>query len=267
MAPVFVHFIFFFIFKLFSSGVLAAASCDQCNSRVTYFANSSGLSAGACGYGPYAVSFYGEHVAAAVPKLFGNGFGCGACYQIRCKQSKICSQTGTKVVLTDLHTDKSNTATDFVLSSRAYRGMALPGKDKILLGLGIVDVEYQRVPCVYNNKNLTLLVEGHSKPPYYLAIKILYQGGQADIPAVEVARVGEPVIWVPMTHNYGAVWDTSKVPKGALQFRFNITSGKDAQYFYTKQVLPANWNPGSLYYSTVQVTNVANGGCTRCSPY
>lgn len=63
--------------------------------------------------------------------------------QIRCKKSGLCKGTGTSIIVTDLHPDKSNT-TDFVLSSRAYRAMALPGKDKQLLQLGIADVEYKR---------------------------------------------------------------------------------------------------------------------------
>ena len=62
---------------------------------------------------------------------------------LRCKKYVVCRTTGTAVVVTDLHTDKRNT-TSFVLSSRAFRAMALLGKDKQVLCLGIVDVEYKR---------------------------------------------------------------------------------------------------------------------------
>lgn len=44
--------------------------------------------------------------------------------------------------MTDVN--KSNNRTDFVLSSRAFKAMALPGKDLQVLKLGLVDVEYKR---------------------------------------------------------------------------------------------------------------------------
>ena len=63
--------------------------------------------------------------------------------QIRCKNTAVCNRAGTTIVVTDIHTDKTNT-TDFVLSSRAFRAMALPGKDTQVLQLGITEVEYKR---------------------------------------------------------------------------------------------------------------------------
>lgn len=44
------------------------------------------------------------------------------------------------------------------------------------------------MPCYYRG-NLALRVEEASNKPYYLAIKILYQGGQTEITAVDVAMV------------------------------------------------------------------------------
>ncbi|KAJ8428540.1 hypothetical protein Cgig2_003788 [Carnegiea gigantea] len=252
-----------FMFLLFTS---AAATCNQCVlSKAAFFASSSGLSSGACGYGSLALNMYAGHLAAALPSIYRAGAGCGACYQIRCKNSALCGTTGTTVVVTDLHTDKTNT-TSFVLSSRAFRAMALPGKDKQLLSLGIVDVEYKRVPCVYKGQNLALRVEEYSKFPYYLAVKILYQGGQTDILTVDVAQVGQGN-WKPMKRNYGVVWDSNQIPTGPLQFRFAINSGFDARYFNTYQVLPKNWVPGVIYNSTVQINDIALDGCTPCKPW
>lgn len=45
-----------------------------------------------------------------------------------------------------------------------------------------------RIPCEHN-KNLSIRVEEKSQSPNYLAIKFLYQGGQTDIVAVDVAQV------------------------------------------------------------------------------
>ena len=46
-----------------------------------------------------------------------------------------------------------------------------------------------RVPCVYEGKNLSLRVEERSRAPSELAVRFLYQGGQTDIVAVDVAKV------------------------------------------------------------------------------
>ncbi|XP_057516798.1 expansin-like A1 [Amaranthus tricolor] len=251
-------------FLLFSS---ASAACNQCVlAKAAFFGSDKALIGGACGYGPLALNFYAGHVAAALPPIFQNGVGCGACYQIRCKNTAVCNRAGTTIVVTDIHTDKTNT-TDFVLSSRAFRAMALPGKDTQVLQLGITEVEYKRVPCVYKGQNLAFRVEEFSHPPNYLAIKILYQGGQTTISGAEVAAVGKPSNWIPMSRNYGAVWDTSKAPTGNLMFRFIIKSGIKNQYFVTNPVLPPNWKPGVIYNSKVQITNVALDGCTPCKPW
>ncbi|KAL2921786.1 Expansin-like A2 [Bienertia sinuspersici] len=59
---------------------------------------------------------------------------------IRCINSDLCSKSGTKVMLMDLNT---NTHTDFMLSNKAFRAMAKPGKDRDILKLGIANVEYK----------------------------------------------------------------------------------------------------------------------------
>ena len=67
-----------------------------------------------------------------------------------------------------------------------------------------------------------------------------------------------------MSHNYGAVWDTSRVPSGALQFRFVITAGYDGKYIWAQRVLPADWKSGVIYDSGVQFTDIAQEGCSPC---
>jgi hypothetical protein len=47
----------------------------------------------------------------------------------------------------------------------------------------------RRVPCQYPDRNLSISVETRSRPPSNLAIRFLYQGGQTDIVAVDVATV------------------------------------------------------------------------------
>ncbi|XVF68029.1 hypothetical protein PTKIN_Ptkin10aG0170000 [Pterospermum kingtungense] len=242
--------------------VSSATACDRCvhQSKAAYFSKATALSSGACGYGSLALDFGNGNLAAGVSSLFKNGAGCGACFQIRCKNSNLCSSKGTRVTLTDLN---HNNQTDFVLSSRAFMAMANQGMGQDILKFGIVDVEYKKIPCEYKNKNLAVRVEESSQKPNYLAVKLLYQGGQTEVVAMDVAQVGSSN-WNFMSRNYGAVWDTSRVPNGALQFRFVVTSGYDGKGVWAKSVLPADWKTGVVYDSGVQITDIAQEGCSPC---
>ncbi|KAJ6395624.1 hypothetical protein OIU77_020806 [Salix suchowensis] len=122
-----------FLFLIVSS----AAACDRCvhQSKVAYFSRASALSSGACGYGSMAIGFNSGNLAAAVSSLYKDGAGCGACFQIRCKDANLCSSRGTRVIVTDLN---RNNQTDFVLSSRAFMAMAKKDRGQDILKQGIV---------------------------------------------------------------------------------------------------------------------------------
>jgi hypothetical protein len=61
---------------------------------------------------------------------------------VRCTNSAYCSGNGVTIVLTD---QGSGDNTDFILSQRAFGGMA-QNKDAAasLLALGVADIEYRR---------------------------------------------------------------------------------------------------------------------------
>ncbi|CAI0469049.1 unnamed protein product [Linum tenue] len=248
---------------LLISLVSSATACDRClhSTKVAYFSKASALSNGACGYGSMAIGFNTGQLAAAAPSIYKNGAGCGACFQIRCKKPGLCSSRGTTVMVTDLNT--SNT-TDFVLSSRAFMAMASEGKASDVLKLGIADVEYKRVPCEFKTKNLAVRVEESSQKPHYLAVKVLYQGGQTEIVGMDVARLGSSN-WAFLSRNHGAVWDTSRVPEGPLQFRFVVTGGFDGKWVWAqKAVLPGDWKAGMVYDTGLQITDIAQEPCSPC---
>ncbi|CAM8990941.1 unnamed protein product [Rhodiola kirilowii] len=242
--------------------VVSVRACDRClhQSKATFFSSAAALKSGACGYGSMAIGFNGGHLAAAVPSIFKDGAGCGACFQIRCKDPKMCSKTGIKIIVTDLNKDNK---TDLVLSSRAFKAMANKGMEREIIRLGIADVDYRRVPCDYKQKNLAVRVEESSQKPHYLAVTFLYQGGQTEIIGVDVAKVGS-ANWGFMSRKSGAVWDTSRVPEGPLQFRLIITAGFDGKYVWAKKVLPQNWKAGQVYDSGVQIEDIAQEGCFPC---
>lgn len=62
-------------------------------------------------------------------------------FQVRCKNSNLCSQQGVKIILTGLNkTDEAG----FVLSSKAFMGMARKGFDQEIKKHLVMDVEYKR---------------------------------------------------------------------------------------------------------------------------
>lgn len=73
-------------------------------------------------------------------------------HQVRCTDSKYCSDKGVNVVITD---SGSSDRTDFILSRRAFSRMAqTTDAAASLLSRGVVDIEYRRydettVGCVY----------------------------------------------------------------------------------------------------------------------
>ncbi|KAE8663513.1 Expansin-like A1 [Hibiscus syriacus] len=247
------------LFLLLSS----ATACDRCvhQSKATFVKSVAALTSGACGYGSFAISLNGGNLAGSGSPLYKNGAGCGACFQIRCKDPKLCTSTGANVTLTDRNYDNR---TDFVLGFFALLDMAHDGMARDIYKLGIVDIEYKRIPCVYEGQNLAVRVEESSQRPYYLQIKLLYQGGQTEIVAIDVAQVGSS-IWTSMSRNYGAVWDTNRIPNGALTFRFLVTSGHDGKWIWaTKNVLPDEWKAGEIYDTGVQITDIAQESCYPC---
>ncbi|XP_052210623.1 expansin-like B1 [Diospyros lotus] len=221
------------------------------SSRATYYRSPDnlGTSTGACGYGEFGRRVNGANVA-GVSMLYRNGSGCGACYQVRCKIPKLCNDDGVKVVVTDYG---EGDRTDFILSTRAYARLAIPNAASKLFPFGVVDVEYQRIPCRYPGYNLKVKVHEYSKFPGYLAVLVLYQAGVYDITALEVWQEDE-LEWKCMRRAFGTVWDLPGPPSGPLTFRAQVSDNGGTKWVQMTEVVPSEWKAGVVYDTPIQLS-------------
>ncbi|KAG2679975.1 hypothetical protein I3760_11G077000 [Carya illinoinensis] len=216
-------------------------------SRSTYYGSPDcyGTPSGACGFGEFGRTVNDGSVT-GVSRLYRNGTGCGACYQVRCTTPQYCSEDGVNVVVTDYgEGDK----TDFILSPRAYARLARPNVALELFARGMIDVEYRRVSCHYSGYNLMFKVHEHSRYPNYLAIVVIYAAGMNDITAVELWQE-DCKQWRGMRKAFGAVWDMANPPSGSIKLRFQVSGSSWVQ---SKNDLPALWNAGVAYDSAIQI--------------
>ncbi|EOY24195.1 hypothetical protein SCA6_005046 [Theobroma cacao] len=219
-------------------------------SRATYYGSPDclGTPSGACGFGEYGRTVNDANVA-GVSRLYKNGAGCGACYQVRCTNPQLCDGNGVNVVVTDYG---EGDHTDFILSPRAYTRMARSNTAAQLFAYGVVDVEFQRIPCRYGGHKLQFKVQEQSRYPSYLAIVILYQTGKNDIQAVDIWRE-DCKQWIGMRRAYGAVFDMASPPQGAVSLRLQVSGSAGLTWVQAPNVIPSDWKAGVAYESDIQL--------------
>ncbi|KAG0473009.1 hypothetical protein HPP92_014866 [Vanilla planifolia] len=223
---------FLFMVPLLQLQPQATDATSFTKSRAAYYPNSeqNGTSDGACGYRSYGATLNGGDVSAA-SDLYRNGLGCGACYQVRCTNSHLCSDEGVTIVITDMG---SSGGTDFILSQHAFARMGQTTDDgKSLLDLGVVDIEYSRVSCSYPNNNITIKIDEGSIYPNYLAFVIEYQQGTKDITAVQLCETVSLTCKL-LDRSHGTVWAVVSPPSGPLSVKI-LLSGDDEE-------MTAGWN-------------------------
>ncbi|OIV94089.1 hypothetical protein TanjilG_05469 [Lupinus angustifolius] len=221
-------------------------------SRATYYGSPDcyGNPRGACGFGEYGKTINDGSVA-GVSRLWRNGSGCGACYQVRCKIPEYCDENGAYVVVTDYG---EGDRTDFIMSPRGYSRLGHNAvASEVLFKYGIVDIEYKRVPCKYNGYNIMYKVHEHSNNPSYLAILILYVDGTYDVTSAEIWQE-ECKEWRPLRRAYGAVFDTANPPSGEIKLRFQVSGNEGVYWVQSKNAIPSDWKAGSAYDTEIQLT-------------
>ncbi|VAI46789.1 unnamed protein product [Triticum turgidum subsp. durum] len=149
--------------------------------------------------------------------LFKDGKGCGSCYQIRCVAHAACSGIPETVIITDMNYYPV-ARYHFDLSGTAFGAMAKDGRNDELRHAGIIDMQFKRVPCQYPGLSVTFHVEQGSNPNY-LAILVEYENGDGD------------------------------VAQGPFSLRVTNESGRS---LVAEQVIPADWQPDTVYSSLVQ---------------
>lgn len=219
-------------------------------SRATYYGSPDclGTPTGACGFGEYGRTVNYANVA-GVSRLWKNGTGCGACYQVRCKVPQLCTYDGVQVVVTDYG---EGDHTDFILSPLAYGRMARPDSSAELYSHGVVDVEFRRIPCLYKGYNLMFKVHENSRYSEYLAIAILYAAGQNDVLAVEIWQENYRE-WVAMRRAFGAVFDMPNPPQGPISLRFQVSGSAGLTWVVANDAIPSDWKAGVAYDSEIQL--------------
>ncbi|KAF7098963.1 hypothetical protein CFC21_100655 [Triticum aestivum] len=265
--------------------------CGWCSRRSTASIlppDAGALTGAACGYGDPAelAADGGFHIAAVGAGFFRGGQACGACYQLRCRDRSACSEGGVKVIVVADVPKVNRTAGvvgggKFLLSKDAFAALTTAGHSGQLASLvdTAVDVDFRRIPCMYNSKNLAVRVEETSnRDKGHLALCFLYQGGQTDIVAVEVAQAvlraaqsaaaPSPTQWQYMTRREQSpgVWRTSRAPAGPLQLRLVVTAGSGGKWLRADgAVFPAEWQAGAVYDTGLRVTDVAARTCSCAS--
>ncbi|KAJ1415040.1 RlpA-like protein, double-psi beta-barrel domain [Sesbania bispinosa] len=224
-----------------------AVPLQYTNSRASYYSTPDGYGypRGACGFRDYGRTVNDGSVATVSAKLWKNGVGCGACYQVRCKIPELCDVNGTYVVVTDNY--GQGDGTDIIMSPRGFSklGSNPAATDKLKKYNG-VDIEYKRVPCSFKGNNIVFQINEQSKKPGYFSITVLYVGGTYDVTAVEMWQQ-EHNKWEPLQRTNGAVFGFGNPPNGDIHLRFQERRSTGLKWVKLLFPVPANWKVGDTF--------------------
>ncbi|CAA7403596.1 unnamed protein product [Spirodela intermedia] len=219
--------------------------------------NGAGSDGGACGYGEGVEKPpFSSMIAAGGPSLFESGKACGSCYLVKCSENRACSGDPVTVVITDECPGGPCLAESahFDMSGTAFGAMALPGQSDQLRGAGVLAVQFMRSECSYAGQNVAFQVDAGSNP-HYLAVLIEYEDGDGDLSGVYLGQSPGSGSWLPMEQSWGAVWKINSALALRAPFSFRLTSLTSEKTFVATDVIPAGWQPGATYRSSVNFSS------------
>ncbi|XP_016186083.1 putative expansin-B2 [Arachis ipaensis] len=203
---------------------------------------------GACSYGKTVESPPISKLTAAVGHyIFRQGYGCGACYEVKCTDNAACSGKPVTVVVSD--ECPSCSGYHFNLSGAAFASIANPGQQDILRKLGQVNLQYRRVSCSFGRSIAFRM--GENSEPNKLEVSMEYVNGDADIHIENGPEQG-----LEISHVWGATW--SVFAGGyAIQPPFNFTlvqrypDGTKGKTILVPNIFTQDWKIGQVYQSTI----------------
>ncbi|KAE8732916.1 putative Ribosomal protein S19e family protein [Hibiscus syriacus] len=171
---------FIFVVKLLSLFLIVGIAGSQSNDEYWRAAHATFYD-GACGYGDLIKQGYGLETTATSTALFNDGLTCGACFEIRCFNSRQWCLNATIVV----------TATNSVLRTTIAIYQA-----------GIVPVIYSRP--IRENGRCKFKIKGNQ---WWILVLVYNVAGSGDV--IDVKMKGSSTDWIQMWRNWGQNWQTS----------------------------------------------------------
>ncbi|MED6192461.1 Expansin-A23 [Stylosanthes scabra] len=226
--------------------ISAAVWLSDANATFYGDIDGGGTMQGACGYGDLFKQGYGLETTALSTALFNNGYACGACFEIVCRNQTNWSycKKGVgpiRVTATNFCPPNYGEGTGHWCNP-PYKHFDLSMKMFTTIAeyrAGIVPIYYRRIPC-HKQGGVKFELKGN---PYWFMVLVYNVGNAGNVSGVRIK--GSNTGWLTMSKNWGQNWDIGGNFIGqSLSFMVTTSDGKTLEF---DQVVPSNWQFGLSY--------------------